>query len=53
MNCYMGPDSPAGAWQHGQNDFHPAFRQWIKSTQIDQASNRFVTMEENADTIND
>jgi prepilin-type processing-associated H-X9-DG protein len=53
MNAYMGPDSPAGAWQHGQNDFNPAFRQWIQSTQIDQASNRFVTMEENTDTIND
>jgi prepilin-type N-terminal cleavage/methylation domain-containing protein/prepilin-type processing-associated H-X9-DG protein len=53
MNAYMGPDSPAGAWQHGQNDFHPAFRQWTKSTQIDQASNRFVTMEEHADSIND
>ena len=53
MNAYMGADSPAGAWQHGQNDFHPAFRQWIKSTQIDQASNRFVTMEEHADSIND
>jgi prepilin-type N-terminal cleavage/methylation domain-containing protein/prepilin-type processing-associated H-X9-DG protein len=53
MNCYMGPDSPAGLWQHGQNDFHPAFRQWIKSTQIDQASQRFVTIEEHADSIND
>jgi prepilin-type N-terminal cleavage/methylation domain-containing protein/prepilin-type processing-associated H-X9-DG protein len=53
MNCYMGPDSPAGLWQHGQNDFHPAYRQWIKSTQIDQASQRFVTIEEHADSIND
>jgi prepilin-type N-terminal cleavage/methylation domain-containing protein/prepilin-type processing-associated H-X9-DG protein len=53
MNSYMGADNPAGAWQHGQNDFHPAYRQWIKSTQIDQASKRFVTMEEHADSIND
>jgi prepilin-type N-terminal cleavage/methylation domain-containing protein/prepilin-type processing-associated H-X9-DG protein len=53
MNCYMGPDSPAGLWQHGQNDFHPAYRQWVKSTQIDQASQRFVTIEEHADSIND
>ena len=53
MNCYMGADSPAGAWQQGRNDFHPAFRQWIKLTQIDKTSQRFVTIEENADTIND
>ncbi len=55
MNCYMGPDnpSPAGLWNQGQNDFHPAYRQWIKSTQIDQAAQRFVTIEEHADSIND
>jgi prepilin-type processing-associated H-X9-DG protein len=53
MNCFLGADSPAGAWQQGQNDFHPAFRQWIKLAQIDKPSQRFVTMEENADTIND
>jgi prepilin-type N-terminal cleavage/methylation domain-containing protein/prepilin-type processing-associated H-X9-DG protein len=53
MNCYMGPDSPAGLWQQGQNDFHPAYRQWIKSTQIDKAAQRFVTIEEHADSIND
>ncbi len=53
MNCYMGPDSPAGLWQQGQNDFHPAYRQWIKLTQIAQASQRFVTIEEHADSIND
>jgi prepilin-type N-terminal cleavage/methylation domain-containing protein/prepilin-type processing-associated H-X9-DG protein len=55
MNCYMGPDNanPAGLWLQGQNDFHPAYRQWIKSTQIDQASQRFVTIEEHADSIND
>jgi prepilin-type N-terminal cleavage/methylation domain-containing protein/prepilin-type processing-associated H-X9-DG protein len=53
MNCYMGPDNPAGSWQQGQNDFHPAYRQWIKSTQIDQAAQRFVTIEEHADSIND
>src|ERR1039458_235543 len=53
MNAYMGADNPAGAWQQGQNDFHPAFRQWVKSSQIDKASQRFVTIEENADTIND
>jgi prepilin-type N-terminal cleavage/methylation domain-containing protein/prepilin-type processing-associated H-X9-DG protein len=53
MNCYMGADSPAGAWQNGQNDFHPAYRQWIKLTQIDKTSQRFVIIEENADTIND
>ncbi|MGA2247978.1 MAG: prepilin-type N-terminal cleavage/methylation domain-containing protein, partial [Verrucomicrobiota bacterium] len=43
MNCYMGADSPAGLWQSGQNDFHPSYRQWIKLTQIDQSSQRFVT----------
>jgi prepilin-type N-terminal cleavage/methylation domain-containing protein/prepilin-type processing-associated H-X9-DG protein len=53
MNCYMGPDNPAGLWQHGQNDFHSSYRQWIKSTQIDQSSQRFVTIEEHADCIND
>jgi len=53
MNCYMGPDSPAGLWQQGQNDFHPGYRQWIKLTQIDQVSQRFVTIEEHADSIND
>jgi prepilin-type N-terminal cleavage/methylation domain-containing protein/prepilin-type processing-associated H-X9-DG protein len=53
MNSYMGADNPAGAWQQGRNDFHPAFRQWIKSTQIDQPTQRFVTMEEHADAIND
>jgi len=53
MNAYMGPDSPAGLWQNGQNDFHPSYRQWTKSTQIDKASQRFVTIEEHADSIND
>ena len=55
MNCYMGPDNPnsTGLWRQGQNDFHPAYRQWIKSTQIDQAAQRFVTIEEHADSIND
>jgi prepilin-type processing-associated H-X9-DG protein len=53
MNSYMGADSPAGLWQQGQNDFHPSYRQWIKLTQIDKASQRFVTIEEHADSIND
>jgi prepilin-type N-terminal cleavage/methylation domain-containing protein/prepilin-type processing-associated H-X9-DG protein len=53
MNCYMGPVNPAGLWQNGQNDFHPSYRQWTKSTQIDQSSQRFVTIEEHADSLND
>jgi prepilin-type N-terminal cleavage/methylation domain-containing protein/prepilin-type processing-associated H-X9-DG protein len=53
MNCYMGPDNPAGLWQQGQNDFHPGYRQWIKLTQIDHSSQRFVYIEEHADSIND
>jgi prepilin-type N-terminal cleavage/methylation domain-containing protein/prepilin-type processing-associated H-X9-DG protein len=56
MNSFMGADGPPGLellWQQGQNDFHPAYRQWLKLTQIDQSSKRFVTMEEHADSIND
>ncbi|MGC9941465.1 MAG: hypothetical protein ABSE48_06490 [Verrucomicrobiota bacterium] len=53
MNCYMSPDNPAGLWQEGQTDFHPGYRQWIKASQIDQSSQRFVYIEERADSIND
>ncbi|HVU27005.1 MAG TPA: prepilin-type N-terminal cleavage/methylation domain-containing protein [Verrucomicrobiae bacterium] len=53
MNCYMGADNPSGLWQQGHNDFTPAFRQWVRMAQIDKASQRFVTIEENADCIND
>jgi hypothetical protein len=49
----MSPDNPAGLWQEGQTDFHPGYRQWIKASQIDQSSQRFVYIEERADSIND
>jgi prepilin-type N-terminal cleavage/methylation domain-containing protein/prepilin-type processing-associated H-X9-DG protein len=55
MNAFMGPDTddPAGYWARGANDFVPTYRQWIKTTGIDKPSERFVTIEEHADWIND
>ena len=53
MNAYMGPDNPGGLWQQGINDLHPDGQQWSKLTQIDIPSKRFVTIEEQADSIND
>jgi prepilin-type N-terminal cleavage/methylation domain-containing protein len=55
MNAFMGPcsDDPAGFWRRGANDFIPTYRQWLKTTEIDKPSDRFVTIEEHADWIND
>jgi len=56
MNCYMGALNlnPASLWQtQGKNDYHPTFRQWLKMNQIDKSSDRFITIEEHADCIND
>jgi prepilin-type N-terminal cleavage/methylation domain-containing protein/prepilin-type processing-associated H-X9-DG protein len=53
MNAYMGADSPTGLWQQGRNDMHPDGTQWTKMLQIDKSSQRFVTIEEHADSVND
>ena len=56
MNAFMGPDTASlqDLWaKQGRNDYSSNFRQWIKAAQIDTPSERFVTMEEQADGIND
>jgi prepilin-type N-terminal cleavage/methylation domain-containing protein/prepilin-type processing-associated H-X9-DG protein len=55
MNAFMGPCSadPNGLWARGRNDSNPDYRQWLKLTQIDAPTKRFVTIEEHADCIND
>jgi prepilin-type N-terminal cleavage/methylation domain-containing protein/prepilin-type processing-associated H-X9-DG protein len=55
MNAFMGADNndPDGYWQMGANDSDPLYRQWIKLTGIDISSQRWVTIEEHADWIND
>ena len=55
MNAFMGPCSadPGGLWARGRNDSNPDYRQWLKLSQIDTPTGRFVTIEEHADCIND
>ncbi len=55
MNAFMGPCSsdPADLWARGRNDKAPDYRQWLKLTTIEQPSQRMVTIEEHADSIND
>jgi len=46
MNAFMGADSddPNGYWRKGANDSAPLYRQWLKTTDIDKPSERFVTI---------
>ncbi len=55
MNCYMGPDTstPNGYWTKGHNDGNPAYRQFVKTGNIDLPAQRFITCEECGDSIND
>ena len=55
MNAFMGADTndPNDYWHRGANDSAPLYRQWLKTTDIDKPSDRFVTIEEHADWIND
>jgi prepilin-type N-terminal cleavage/methylation domain-containing protein/prepilin-type processing-associated H-X9-DG protein len=55
MNAFMGPCSadPGDLWTRGRNDSNPDYRQWLKLSQIDTPTKRFVTIEEQADCIND
>jgi prepilin-type N-terminal cleavage/methylation domain-containing protein/prepilin-type processing-associated H-X9-DG protein len=54
MNAYMGPFSDSAADQRlTGNEFETDYRQYLKTSQIGQPSMIFVTLDENANSIND
>jgi prepilin-type N-terminal cleavage/methylation domain-containing protein/prepilin-type processing-associated H-X9-DG protein len=54
MNAYLGPSSASPEDQAATtNGFQPGYRQFTKASQIPQPSMIFVTLDENANSIND
>ena len=54
MNGYLGPNSSSPQDQHAlTNSFDPEFRQFTKLSQIPHPEMIFVTLDENANSIND
>ena len=51
MNCFFGATNPA--WNSGANEFHTAYRQFLKLSFMHNPSNLYVTLEEHPDSIND
>jgi hypothetical protein len=51
MNQFVGPYDPT--WAGGRNTFWPAYRQFLKLTEIPNPANVFVTVDEHPDSIND
>ena len=52
MNCFFGASKPT--WVNGAgNEFYPAYRQFLKTSQIPGPANFYVTLDEHPDGIND
>jgi prepilin-type N-terminal cleavage/methylation domain-containing protein/prepilin-type processing-associated H-X9-DG protein len=52
MNCFFGASKPT--WLPGAgNEFYPAYRQFLKTSQIPGPANFYVTLDEHPDSIND
>ena len=51
MNAYFGPFNPA--WTSTANVFFTTYRQFLKSTDVPNPVNFFVTLDEHPDSIND
>ena len=54
MNAFMGPFSDAPSDQNATaNQFQTDYRQYLRTSQIGEPSDKFVTLDENANSIND
>ncbi|HTY87699.1 MAG TPA: prepilin-type N-terminal cleavage/methylation domain-containing protein [Candidatus Acidoferrum sp.] len=60
MNCFFGASTPnwlsgppSGPRDSGANEFFPSWRQFLRTTQIPDPSNLYVTLDEHPDNIND
>ena len=51
MNAYFGPYNPT--WTSTANNFFTSYRQFLKSTDVPNPVNFFVTLDEHPDSIND
>jgi len=51
MNCYFGPYNPT--FKSDANVFFPSYRQFIKLSTVINPVDRFVTLDEHPDSIND
>jgi prepilin-type N-terminal cleavage/methylation domain-containing protein len=51
MNEFVGPYNPT--WNSGKNTFWPAYRQFLKLTEIPNPADIFVTVDEHPNSIND
>jgi prepilin-type processing-associated H-X9-DG protein len=51
MNCYFGPFNPS--FRSDANVFFPSYRQFIKLSTVIRPVDRFVTLDEHPDSIND
>jgi prepilin-type N-terminal cleavage/methylation domain-containing protein len=51
MNCYFGPYNPT--WKSDANEFYPSYRQFLKLSTVFSPVDRFVTLDEHPDSIND
>jgi hypothetical protein len=55
MNAFFGAYSANtnDVWASGRNSFYSSYRQWLKVTEVGDAQNTWVLMDEQADSIND
>ncbi len=55
MNACMGPfnSNTRDTWASGQNTFRTAYRQFLKTTDIQSPANIYVMLDEHPDSIND
>jgi prepilin-type processing-associated H-X9-DG protein len=55
MNAFFGPYNtmPDGIWDAGKNEHFPAYRLWLKTSQVAKPADYWVTIDENPDSIND
>ena len=51
MNAYFGPYN--SSWTSQGNNFFPAWRQFLKASDVPNLANFFVTLDEHPDSIND